>query len=477
MQVIALARMPETSLHDLARYLERDPALTTRLLSLANSVFHSHTQAAENCREAVSRLGIDATLSVALGFGLARQCTRGGMSGLNVEHLWQRALVSALASHRLAMQVGHAEAGSLFTIALLQDIGMLALDVVAPELYGDIPTDADDHAIVIEGERQRLGCDHALVGAWLAGQWGLSERLVDGIANSHATLEEGHAEYHCVIASSLIADAWLSDNPAIPFADLVPTLLHHFNLDTAELSTLIATLQDELPSLTQLFEITQPPGFDAQQILLEAKRLLHTQNQRLSETLLKQHQELEYLRNRHELLDYRIRFDTLTGLYNRAYLEELLNKHFLLAKRTHTSLAVIFIDLDHFKQLNDRYGHRLGDEVLENFAGLLRGLLNENVLGGRYGGEEFLLILPAASTSLAKHIAETMSQRLAETSLAQVDGEPIHVTASIGIAHMSKNEFENAHDLIHSADQGMYLAKRQGRARISHFDPTAENGQ
>ncbi|GGX77916.1 hypothetical protein GCM10007160_01430 [Litchfieldella qijiaojingensis] len=477
MQVIALARSPDASLHDLAHSLEQDPALTARLLALANSVLYSPAKATESCVGAVSRLGLDATLSVALGFGLIKGHDRRHAWRLNYDHFWQRSLVSALASHRLATQTERRDTGSLFTIALLQDIGMLALDATLPELYAELPTQADDHSIVIELERQHLGCDHACVGAWLADQWGLPERLVDGIANSHATLSTCSHQNRCIIAASLIADAWLSTTPAIPFADLLPRLLHHLEFDSANLGNLLTALESDLPSLARLFEITQPPAFDSHQALLEAKQLLHAHNLRLNEALEQQRQELEYLRHRHELLDHRIRFDALTGLYNRAYLEELLNELFLTAKRERSALAVIFIDLDHFKQLNDRYGHRLGDEVLENFAELLRGLLSTQVQGGRYGGEEFLLILPDAPVKQAKLVAETMSRRLADTPMATVDGRTIHVTASIGIAHMGCNEFENAHDLIHVADQGMYMAKRGGRARISHFSPAAGKRQ
>ncbi|MFC3285162.1 sensor domain-containing diguanylate cyclase [Litchfieldella rifensis] len=477
MRVIALAKAPDTSLHELARCLERDPALTLRLLSLANSVFHSQAREVASCLEAVSRLGIDATLSVALGFGLAQRRDSSEATRLDLDHFWQRALISALAGHRLAMQTGRPDAGSVFTIALLQDIGMLALDTAASDIYGDIVSDTHDHAVIIERERQLLGCDHALVGAWLAERWGLPERLVDGIAASHGSFDTQPPRDGCIIAAALIADAWLSTTPAHLFAELLPSLPQHLDLDTANLRELITTLQDDLPTIAQLFEITLPPGFDAQQLLLEAKQVLHAHNQRLNAQLLTQCQEMERLRNHQAQLDRRIRFDALTGLYNRAYLEELLEAHFLSARKKRTSLAVVFIDLDHFKRLNDCHGHRLGDEVLQNFAELLRGQLCDRVQGGRYGGEEFLLILPETSQEFAVLVAETLCRRLADTPMAWLDGEPVHVTASLGIAHMEGDDYDNARDLIHAADQGMYMAKRGGRARIAHFNPATGSPQ
>lgn len=468
MQVISLAREPQTSLLDLARSLEQDPALTLRLLSLANSVFSAHAKPTETCMDAVSRLGIDATLSVALGFGLVHNSRLRQDTSLDLTRFWQRALVGALAGHRLAKTSGHLNAGSIFTIALLQDIGMLALYAVEPELYRDLPFEIDDHAALIRHETKRLGCDHAQVGAWLGGQWGLPSRLIEGIANSHGSLADSSGANQYAVAAGLVADAWLAANPAAPLADLVPRLLLHLDIEGAQLREVIGELQRELPSLARLFEITQPPDFDAEKLLLEAKQLLYAHNIRLNEQLLKQREELEVLRQQHLQLDERIRLDPLTGLYNRAYLEQLLDHHFYLAKQDNAPLSVIFIDLDHFKRLNDRYGHRLGDDVLKRFAELLRSLLSKQVLGGRYGGEEFLLILPGATSQEAERIARHLCKRMAATPMAQVEGQDIFVSASLGIAQMDEDHFENVRDLIHTADQGMYLAKRGGRARISH---------
>ncbi|WP_052383844.1 GGDEF domain-containing protein [Litchfieldella xinjiangensis] len=466
MQVVALAREPETSLHDLARSLERDPALTMRLLSLANCVFNAHHKPAEHCLEAVTRLGIDATLSVALGFGLVHGQER-RKTRLDLDRVWQRALVGALVGHRLAETLRCLETGNLFTIALVQDIGMLAIDAIEPTLYADLPLDALNHTEIAWHEQQRLGCDHAQVGAWLAGQWGLPSRLVKGIANSHRPLETLDIRERCIVATGLIADAWLAPHPPHAFVDLVPILLEYFSLETKDVQALLVSLQDELPPLARLFEITQPPAFNATHLLLEAKQLLHAHNMKLSETLLMQQEELQQLQREQIALDSRIRCDALTGLFNRGHLEVLLETAFRDAMQQGTTLAVAFIDLDHFKQLNDQYGHRLGDEVLQHFGTLLRTLLTPEVIGGRYGGEEFLLILPGGSCAEAETVARRLLDMLAETPLVQVDGEPLYVSASIGIAQMQGAAFREARELIHAADQGMYAAKRDGRARIS----------
>ena len=146
-------------------------------------------------------------------------------------------------------------------------------------------------------------------------------------------------------------------------------------------------LQYQLPSLSRLFEITCPPAIDSISLLAEAKQLLFEQNMNINLRLAKQQQELEALHARHVALDEKHRIDHLTQLANRSWIERQLTQYFDDAKQAQQPLSVVFIDLDHFKQINDRFGHRFGDKVLVQFAATLKHMIRENDLAGRYGGE------------------------------------------------------------------------------------------
>jgi diguanylate cyclase (GGDEF)-like protein/PAS domain S-box-containing protein len=156
--------------------------------------------------------------------------------------------------------------------------------------------------------------------------------------------------------------------------------------------------------------------------------------------------------------------DPLTGLYNRRYLEETLSRELELATRQHHSVSVVMGDLDHFKSVNDRYGHLAGDEVLRYFGKLLQQSARASDIYCRYGGEEFLLLLPQMSGELAVERAEHLRQTLASTPVPYAAGV-IPVTASFGVAAFP-GDGTSGDDLIAAADQALYAAKEAGRNRV-----------
>jgi diguanylate cyclase (GGDEF)-like protein len=159
------------------------------------------------------------------------------------------------------------------------------------------------------------------------------------------------------------------------------------------------------------------------------------------------------------------RTDALTGLANRRAMQERGRVELKLAKRTGVAVSVILCDLDHFKTINDRYGHEAGDAALVRVASVLRGALRESDALGRWGGEEFIAVLPATAAPGAKEVAERM--RLAIEGIA-FPGLPDRTTISIGVA--TSQEIADPVDewdlLIKEADRRLYRAKHDGRNRV-----------
>ena len=157
--------------------------------------------------------------------------------------------------------------------------------------------------------------------------------------------------------------------------------------------------------------------------------------------------------------------DTLTGLYNRAY---LLNQIGVLAERSASQgigLAVLMLDIDYFKQINDQHGHLVGDGVLRQVAAILRESTRAEDLVARFGGEEFVVVLPVSVPDLATERAERIRSNLAERRLV-APGVEIRVTASIGLAFAGPESARNAMALITTADEALYQAKADGRNRV-----------
>ena len=157
--------------------------------------------------------------------------------------------------------------------------------------------------------------------------------------------------------------------------------------------------------------------------------------------------------------------DALTGLYNRRFLDEFFGRELLLAKRGGHPVSVIMGDLDHFKAVNDRYGHLAGDEVLRVFGTLLTNNARASDIVCRYGGEEFLLVLPGMTTEGAVERAEQLRQAMAATPVSNGVSR-ITVTASFGVATFPTHG-RTTDELIAAADRALYSAKAQGRNRVN----------
>ncbi len=162
--------------------------------------------------------------------------------------------------------------------------------------------------------------------------------------------------------------------------------------------------------------------------------------------------------------------DALTGLGNRRSFEAELAREVERARRFEHDLSIVMIDLDHFKLINDRHGHAVGDQVLASFGEMVRDLLRTSDCAFRYGGEEFVIIAPETSATKAVTLAERIRLTFTErTRTASVCG-PCTLSAGIGSLHPIEDS-EPATTLLLRADQAVYRAKRDGRDRVEVFDP------
>ena len=169
------------------------------------------------------------------------------------------------------------------------------------------------------------------------------------------------------------------------------------------------------------------------------------------------------LRQRNEDLDRISRTDALTGLRNRRHVEEYLAKLTSLARRNLEPIAVLVIDVDHFKSVNDDHGHDAGDAVLCEVAGRMQDSVRLEDMVGRWGGEEFLVVLPNTTDQGAAELAERLRQVVADTPCRLAEGDAVQVTISVGCA---ASLIDDAGRLVRSADAAMYEAKQTGRNRV-----------
>lgn len=183
---------------------------------------------------------------------------------------------------------------------------------------------------------------------------------------------------------------------------------------------------------------------------------------------------LEYMTNQvavvlenaltHEKVERLSITDTLTGVFNRGYIEQVMEASFADSRRYKTPMSLPIIDLDHFKRINDRFGHQVGDRALIAVTDCMRQSLRENDRLGRYGGEEFIVVLPHTSVADAVTTAEKLRTAISKLTVPGMGDE--RVTVSIGVAGLPDNGTESVDDLVRRADRALYEAKNSGRDRV-----------
>ena len=177
------------------------------------------------------------------------------------------------------------------------------------------------------------------------------------------------------------------------------------------------------------------------------------------------------LKQAKEKLRYEASHDPLTGLYNRRHMIEQMHQGISQALRYQHPYTIMMFDLDHFKQVNDIYGHQAGDLVLSHMADVLRQNVRDADIPGRWGGEEFLVLLPHTELTGARAAAEQWLKQINQSAVALPDGRSITISFSAGIAMLDtsadrKDIAQVVERLLHMADECMYAAKEQGRNRV-----------
>lgn len=159
--------------------------------------------------------------------------------------------------------------------------------------------------------------------------------------------------------------------------------------------------------------------------------------------------------------------DGLTGAKNRRYFDQRLCEEVAHSKRYKLSLSLLLLDVDHFKKINDTYGHKIGDEVLKNLSALVMEMVRDSDIVARYGGEEIAIIAPSTPREEAELLAERLRSAIEKTTMATIDAtqEVVQVTASIGVCSLGLI-VQDRDALIEETDRALYMAKNQGRNRV-----------
>jgi len=462
LKVIELANDPDINLEDVCKYIMLDPALSAKIMRMANSPLYRSRREATNLRQAISILGTHTVIVIALSFTLANSFIKKPIiNSQAIDHtfFWKRAIASALASRKLGEKLGLRFQDDLFLAGLMQDIGILAFFAIMPEEYSEVYSASSDHDMLLKNERLTFGTGHDELGYALLKQWNIPDYIAVCCVASHCQpgpeAISTPSLHSCTAVSRYLAEYFLTPHEPDKLDNLIFTAQAWLNCDIEMLREVIDSMKDGLRSVEELFEVNLFDSEKITQIVNEAKELLALQ------TIAKV-KELEEQTNR----------DSLTGAMNRKFFDEIIHREFQISIRYQIPLTIAMIDIDHFKKINDTYGHITGDEILSSFSQTILHLIRDDDFFCRYGGEEFALILPGTPLQAARNVTQRLKDAISRISHKTEDNSEVGVSASIGVATClnGKPHFETPIELIKAADTALFAAKRSGRNCIIEWN-------
>jgi diguanylate cyclase (GGDEF)-like protein len=471
-RVIEMCGDHKVSVRELGEVLSHDTAISTKILRTINSSFYGLRHRVTTVERATAMLGINAVKMLALGFSLVPQLKGMGGEDFDPTVIWKRSLYAAVGAHTIAREVKFEHYDEAFIAGLLQDLGVIVmLQALRAEYVKVIEGVIHTHGKLRSAETQALDLDHAQVGQALAEKWILPAILVAAIGR-HETPDEAVPQYQPLIRSVSLgakaADCFLcpDDQKASRVKIYMRYASEWFELSTEDAAKFLEAIEVGTKELGKLFEIEGSSAHSAEDLISLA-------NESMAELMVQSIEHTTRLEAENEQLSNQAHYDPLTSTLNRGGLDRMLIDEFQAAGRDGRPLSVVFFDADKFKPINDKYGHGAGDRVLQLLAATMNECAPAGGRVGRYGGDEFTMVLPGVTCEQASVIAERVRQKVEAAGIDHQGGQKLSVTVSVGLATYLGQDTQafTADHLVAAADKAMYAAKAAGGNRVYHLPP------
>ena len=483
-QILSTVQKQDFSLEDLEKIISADPALTSKMLRLANSSFYALPNKVSNISRALAVLGTNVIKNIALSFVITANLRNDKESYFNFDYFWRRSVTTAVAAELVLEAIGEKDE-NIFVTALLQDIGILVMYLSQGENYVEVMKKAanDKTITLMQAEKEKYQFDHQYFGALLLEEWGIPTSITEPMRHHHEP-DKATAQYFnttSILDVAHLLSAIYSGKETVQNVRILEDKLEtFFSMDSAQTKELLDNVATQSIEILKIFEVDPGNIRPYSQMLQEANDELGKLNLSYEQLVL----DLKESKEKAELFANELRLandklqklafrDGLTNLYNHRYFQEILATEISRVQRYGRPLALLLFDIDHFKIVNDTYGHPAGDKVLISMSQAISKAVRPSDIIARYGGEEFAVILPETNFSGMKVFAERLRRCVASNTT--VTGQhSIKITISCGGAHFSSGHDISPSDLINTADRALYMSKKNGRNMVTSL-PVLEN--
>jgi diguanylate cyclase (GGDEF)-like protein len=481
-RILEEIKKDECSLEGLSHIIEMDPALVTKILRISNASHYHQISKVDTLQRALSVLGLNAVKNIVLSFVLSGNFRGNKESAFNYDLFWRRSVTTAVGAE-LVTQLAGLTCPDIFLTALLQDIGMVFLYLCSKDEYNKVlEKNRFNLCCTRDAEIEGFGFDHQDFGAALLKEWGIPQTIYEPIGFHHSPKDAPRGfevSAQIMFIADRISSLYHSMNAVEEITEIRNTLSDKYGINGDQVDGFIDDVASRTIEMLSIFDIPTGKMKPYSQILQEANAELGKLNLTYEQLVLEYKsakESAEQMARDLEEANQKLRklatTDGLTGLYNHRTFQDLIEKRIREANRHRRHLALILLDLDHFKSINDRYGHPIGDAVLKVVSCTLTKLSRSEDILARYGGEEFSIILPETDIKGAVLLAERIRDAIAKATI-RIRGISLNITISLGVSAKNATQGEcNKNALIEAADKALYLAKRSGRntLRVSLLD-------
>lgn len=476
-QILDAVQQEESSIQELVRIISADPALTGKMLKVANSSFYSLQNKVTSVERALSVLGTEVIKNIALSFVIASELRDDGHPSFNFDYFWRRSITSAVAAELLKNLLDY-QNDDIFVTALLHDIGVLLLYTSKRDEYVTLLRERyNTQAQLTDLEQREFGFDHQQLGYLLIADWGLPESIALPIHYHHRSSDapsEHQSSTEILKFADLLAAIYCETEAAERVRQLHEEMLEKFALESSQVEKLLDEVAYKSIEILQTFEIDSGDIKPYSQILQEANAELGKINLSYEQVVLELKEAKEkaerlanQLQKANSRLNELVSRDGLTGLYNHLHFQETLENELARSERYGPPLSLIMLDIDFFKRINDKFGHPSGDLVLKKISNVISQAVRSSDIVARYGGEEFAVILPETDHAGLKVFAERLRRSIERAALS-IEEKHISLTVSVGgVSYVPGKENIGKQMIIDAADKALYSSKHNGRNRVT----------